>query len=768
MLRIKRLRTRLVLLLLGLLVLVLGAVFVAVYSATDSSANRQARQQLDVGSNVFARLLELRARELSSATQVLVADFGFRDAVASGDLPTIRSALINQSARIGADEALFFDLAGQVRESSRTEVGARIDISAVQPLTQDALLAVIDGRPYLLVEAVVMAPVMVGQVAMAFRLDEALALEMQKLTGLQVSFVTSLDSQVLYRISTLGDTYEPIPNESNNALTIEDESYLGLRNILLEQQGYQVSAELLSPRSEALAIFDLLKQELAIITLIALTLSSLVAMVIAGNLSRPVKQLADSARQIGLGDFSQPVSLPRDDELGLLASSIDTMRQGIAERERQIAHSAYHDPLTGLANVLKVAERLSEGVQAGRKGVLIRLFLDAEAEVLTSVGQTAHSRLMVAYAGRLNTVIPTGGLLAYQPGQGFLLVLDGLDVDQAVIASDLLLTALSERMQVDEVKLTLTWLAGIVVWPEQGSDAESLLRQVGIAAADAQPGPARIAVYQAKRDEAYMRRMRLIRDIHFAPQLKELTVVYQPKLDIRTGEVRQLEALMRWTHSELGAIRPDEFIILAEQTGSIHRLTQWMLAAVVSQLGYWIEQGLEMQVAMNLSALDLDNPDFPEQVARILRAQEIPARYIAFEVTESALMNNPAASLQSLQRLRELDIELAIDDYGTGYSSLATIKSLPVQQLKIDKSFVLNLATSSDDLVIVKSTIELAHNMGLKVVAEGVEDADSLSRLQQLGCNVAQGYFISRPLAARDLEQWLQANRDTYRQRELS
>jgi EAL domain-containing protein (putative c-di-GMP-specific phosphodiesterase class I) len=218
----------------------------------------------------------------------------------------------------------------------------------------------------------------------------------------------------------------------------------------------------------------------------------------------------------------------------------------------------------------------------------------------------------------------------------------------------------------------------------------------------------------------------------------------------------------------LGFISPDEFILLAEQTGSIHKLTQWILEAVASQMRIWADKGVELQVAINVSALDLDNEGFADQVAAVLQAHNINPASLAVEVTESALMINPARSLRSLHRLRDMGISLAVDDYGTGYSSLAMLKSLPVQDLKIDKSFVLELTEGSDDAVIVRSTIELAHNMGLKVIAEGVENAVSLEWLRALGCDTAQGYFISRPIAALDLEIWLQANRTTYKQVEHS
>lgn len=768
--RIERLRTRLILLLVGLLALALGAVFVAVYSATDSSAERQARQQLQVGANVFSRLLELRAQELAGATEVLAADFGFREAVASGDLPTIRSALLNQARRIGADEALFFDAQGDIQVSSRKADGrAQVKLRALQPLGSNSLVAVIDDQPFLLVDAVVMAPLAVGQVAMAFRLNQALAEEMRRLTGLEVSFVTSQAGNTLERVGTLGmGGGDGLEAPASALVDVAGEVFLATRITLLEQQEYSIRAQLLSPLEDALAIFDPLKRELLLITLIALGLSSLGAWVMAGSLSRPVSMLAEAARRIGQGDYASAVTLNRRDELGRLALSIDTMREDIAERERQIAHNAFHDPLTGLGNLVKTREQLSDSVTAGRSGALVAFYLAAEEDLIKARGQTFYSRTIAASAERIRAKVPANSMLAYHPGQGFLLVLNNMQTDQAVIATDGLITILSQRMEIDGIKLNLEWLAGVVGWPQHSDDPDELLRQVAMAAADAHPGPERISVYQATRDQAYMRRLRLIRDIHFAAQMRELSVVYQPKLDLARGEVRQVEALMRWQHSELGFIGPDEFILLAEQTGSIHKLTQWILTAIASQMRTWEDQGLDLQVAMNISALDLDDERFPDQVAGVLHTYGISPPMLAFEVTESALMINPDRSLRSLHRLRDMGISLAVDDYGTGYSSLAMLKSLPVQDLKIDKSFVLNLAEGSEDAVIVRSTIELAHNMGLRVVAEGVETATSLEWLRALGCDTAQGYFISRPVAAPDLETWLQANRYTWKPKEHS
>ena len=756
---IKSLRSRLILLLVGLLALVLLAVFVAVYTSTSLSAERQATRQLELGARVFRSVLDARARELTTATQILAADFGFRQAVASGDLPTIASALDNQARRIGADQALFFDAAGELRIASAPGRDGQAQIQAVASLSPEALIAVIDQQPYLLVDAVLRAPLPVGEVAMAFRLDQALADELRELTGLDIRFVSSHNGQVQDALSTLpaAQQWPAGPVQNKQTLNLDGERYQLVQLTLLEQAPYAVQVQLISPLRDLLASFTALKRELLLITLAALLASSLLAVWLAGSLARPVATLADAARRIGRGDYQFRVWLKRRraDELGMLADSIDLMREGIAEREQQLAHNALHDPLTGLPNLAMVRERLQSAVAGGQSGVLALCNLDELAQLVKAHGQDLVDSLICQSAERLNAALPPRSLLAWQPGSGFVLLLEGRALNYAVLVVDQLLELLADKLQIEQVKLRPQWLAGLVEWPRQGSGVTELLRQASMALADAEPGDHRVAVYQAQRDEAYQRRLQLARDIPYAPRHNELSVVYQPKLALASGQVPQVEALMRWHHQRLGPIRPDEFILLAEQTGSIALLTQWVLDAVLTQVREWLSRGIELQVAMNISALDLEDPGFPELVEQALARHQVAPRYLSLEVTESALMREPERSLASLHRLRDSGISLAVDDYGTGYSSLAMIKSLPVQYLKIDKSFVLQLTEGSDDAVIVRSTIELAHNMGLAVIAEGIESEQSLHWLQQRGCDYAQGYFVSRPVAADVLEVWL-------------
>ncbi len=762
MLKIKRLRTRLMLVLTTLLAVVLLAVFAAVLNTTSNSAERQAHQQLDVGANVLDRLLALRARELANAAEILVADFGFRDAVASGDMPTLASALRNQASRIGADQALFLDTDGRVRVTSQGVVAGidDLDLQAMQPLPQGGMLAVLGGQPYLLVEALVHAPRLMGQVVLAFALDAELAADMRTLTGLEVSFVTREQHQVVDQVATLTD-FVPASEQHGEAMRVlGGEQYITTRLELLSEAPWAVYAEMLSPLREALAIFDVLKRELWLIALLALAVSFLAAALLASSLSRPVSELAAMARRIGSGDYRAQASLQRSDELGLLAQSIDQMRTGIAEREQQIQHNALHDPLTGLANLARLHGRLDESLQARQQGVLLLLAL-AEVDAIIRVhGQAAFEQAIVDLTGTLQLEIDHSELIAYQPGEGFFLLLEQESLAQAAVYADRALELLSTEVRMPGGKQSLVWLAGLVLWPEQGHNADELLRRVRMAVSSAQPGAERLAIYQSERDQAYQRRMQLIRDLRHAERLDELGVVFQPKLCMATGKVLAVEALMRWRHRQLGPIGPDEFIGLAEETGSIGLLTTWMLEAVMVQQQRWQAAGWFIEVAMNVSTRDLENADFPSQVRDALERYQIAPHCLSLEVTESALMRDPEGSIVNLRRLRDLGISLAVDDYGTGYSSLATLKSLPVQVLKIDKSFVLNLAQSEDDAVIVRSTIELAHNMNLQVVAEGIEDEASLNWLREHGCEIGQGYFISHPLPAVELAQWLQAREE--------
>jgi len=296
---------------------------------------------------------------------------------------------------------------------------------------------------------------------------------------------------------------------------------------------------------------------------------------------------------------------------------------------------------------------------------------------------------------------------------------------------------------------------GEVSYPAHGENAQLLLRRADIALDLARHHPHAHQRYVEGQDERHLRQLTLIRDLRDAVNNDELWMAYQPQVATQTGEVCQFEALMRWRHPSFGFVPPDEFIGLAERSGNIRQLSQWMLEHVAAQLYQWQQQGYRVSVAVNLSASDVSDSLLAPQLAELLERYHLAADQFSLEVTESAVMQDIDAAARTLDELSQLGVSIAIDDYGTGYSSLAQLKRLPVNELKIDKSFVLKLDTQEDDLTIVRSTIEMGHSLGLSIVAEGVENAASAALLNRLGCDYLQGYWIAKPMPSDAVAPWL-------------
>ncbi len=414
-----------------------------------------------------------------------------------------------------------------------------------------------------------------------------------------------------------------------------------------------------------------------------------------------------------------------------------------------------HDPLTGLPNRTLALERLGSAMTAQRNTALIYLGIGNFRAVNESLGPEGGDLALQQMSRLLQATLRPGDSVARIIGDEFLLLLENTDSDSAVGIADKLQQLLLKPLRVGSHDVALDCRIGIASYPVDGNAPEDLLRRAAIAMQDAAGLASHLQVYQRGRDDAQQRQIRLIRDLRHAASKGELLLHYQPKLDIAAGQVRQAEALLRWQHPVLGMVSPGEFITLAERTGSIQLLTAWVIEEVSRQLREWAGRGLRVQVSLNISTEDLIDPQLPARVRQLLDTYQVPAQQLIFEITESGVMLNPEVALQVLHGLRECGISLSVDDFGTGYSSLAQLKRMPVQELKIDQSFIRDLDDASEDAVIVRSTIEMSHSLGLKVVAEGVEFERSLQLLGRWQCDIAQGYLISRPLAAKAFETWM-------------
>ncbi len=755
-----------------LLLVVVAAVTLAVKVATNDAVRRQAAEQLEVGTRVFERLLDMRGRRLRDGVQILSADFGFRDAIASGDAATIHSALLNQGARIGANDMFVLGMDGTVIASTTRDVIDGTPFAYDQALRdarrskQTMLIVPLDGQPHLLVEAQVLAPLPVARVVMGFTMDAAFAQELKSLSNLQVSFLTQtregngtlVSTQAADLHASITDWLQNYKDGRRVSLTVhEQQSFLNEPLVLANDSngGGKVVALLQSPLDDAMRAFAPLDHTIIYIALASLLASLVGALLLARSVSQPVKTLADAAQRIGQGDYHTPVLLKRSDELGVLAGAINLMQAGIAKRELQLAHSVLHDNLTGLPNRALATERLGSAISAERAVAVLYLNIENLRELGENGGPVLVDGILQRAGQMLEQTLRPGDTLAHLLAGEFLLLLENDDSDSAVAAGDRIQHLMAVQQHLGAHDVTMECSIGIAAYPADGQNTEELLSRASIAMGDAKTLPGRLQVYQQGRDLAHQRQISLIRDLRYAAINNELVLNYQPKLDIRNGQVRQAEALLRWHHPQFGMVSPAEFIVLAERTGSIQTLTRWVIEEGIRQLSEWNSRGLWVQLSLNISADDLHGQDIADRVSRLLQQYQVPAEQIIFEITESAVMREPEAALKVLHRLRECGISLSVDDFGTGYSSLAHLKRLPVQELKIDQSFVRNLDETSEDAVIVRSTIEMSHNLGLKVVAEGVEYEHSLRLLERWHCDTAQGYLISRPLTAAAFEVWV-------------
>ena len=761
-------RVACVLILLSLVVI--GAVYFSVKAVTSSAVRGQAMAQLDVGSRVFERLLDVRGRRLADGVQLLAADFGFRDAVASGDSATMRSVLLNHGKRINASDMILLGMDGKVLASTLDEVPEGSTFRYDQALRearrnrQATLMVPLQGKPHLLEEASVLAPLPIARVVTGFSMDGAFAEELRSLSNLEVSFLAidhghpgelvSTQPQALHG-SVIELMQGDSPRRGVSTTDHVERRFLSQSLVLASDENGKVLALLQSPLDAAMQAFIPLDEKILGIALVALMASLLGALLLARTVSRPVQALALAAERIGQGDYQTPVVLKRSDELGRLAYAVNAMQSGIAERERQLAHNALHDRLTGLPNRALAMERLGSAIALQRPMALIYLGIDNLRAASETAGPEAVDQLLHNVSNRLQATLRAGDTLAHLIADEFLLLLEGAGSEEAVGLADKLQQLLLRPQRINGHDLALDCRLGIAAFPADGDSAHTLLERAAIAMKDATQMPGRLHVYEHGRDLAHRRQITLIRDLRHAPGQGQLLLHYQPKLDIRQGHVRQAEALLRWQHPQFGMVSPAEFIPLAERSGSIRLLTQWVIEEGIRQLCEWNRRGLYLQLSLNISADDLLGDELAHQVSALLRRYGLPAEQLVFEITESAVMREPEKALKVLHLLRDCGISLSVDDFGTGYSSLAHLKRLPVQELKIDQSFVRNLDETSEDAVIVRSTIEMSHNLGLKVVAEGVEYVHSLRLLERWQCDTAQGYLISRPLSADAFEAWV-------------
>lgn len=436
----------------------------------------------------------------------------------------------------------------------------------------------------------------------------------------------------------------------------------------------------------------------------------------------------------------------------------------ITESEAQTAalkHQSLHDELTGLPNRALLDSELTAAVETAqkrRKGFsLLYLDLDRFRVINDTFGYRWGDSLLQQIAPRLQGTLRKTDTVARVNGDEFAVILPTIgDASRAVRIARRLLHLLEPPFHIEGHQVALSASIGIGLCPEHGTDADTLLRRAALAVHQAKRTGVGYALYTVKQEEGYdPSRLLLLSDLRQAFEHEQLGLYYQPKMDMTSGEIHQVEALIRWQHPQRGVLPPDDFLPLAEESGLMKPLSQWVLNEAIRQCRAWSRDGIHLRVAVNLSMRDLQDTQIPQRIAGLLTAWGIDPVSLEVEVTETAIADDMGKTHQTLAELHQMGVRIAIDDFGTGYSSLAHLRRLPIDTIKIDKSFVQGLTKNENDTAIVRATIELGHNLGLSVVAEGVEDQMTWDALAALGCDLAQGYLISRPLPATSLQHWL-------------
>jgi diguanylate cyclase (GGDEF)-like protein/PAS domain S-box-containing protein len=424
----------------------------------------------------------------------------------------------------------------------------------------------------------------------------------------------------------------------------------------------------------------------------------------------------------------------------------------LREQMERAKHQALHDGLTGLPNRTLFQDRIEQALRTGertRTGFAVMLIdLDRFKEVNDTLGHHCGDLLLQHVAERLRAGLRRSDTVARLGGDEFGVLAPGLtDPDQARMLADKLRQELQQPMEVAGLALEVEASVGIALYPEHGADAETLVRRADVSMYASKDTHTPI-VYAAEFDNHSLARLALVGELRRALSGHELVVHYQPQAALATGQIGKVEALVRWHHPVHGMLGPDRFIPLAEQTGLIRAVTRYVLDTALGQCRAWRQQGREMRVAVNITARELLDLGFPDEVAELLARWEVDPAMLELEITENTIMTDPHRSRAILDRLRGLGVRLAVDDFGSGHSSLGYLRRLPIDVLKIDKSFVQNMAADTGDAAVVRSAIDLGLSLGLEVVAEGVETEQDRRRLAELGCTTYQGYLLSRPQAA--------------------
>ncbi|MFL6696029.1 MAG: putative bifunctional diguanylate cyclase/phosphodiesterase, partial [Vitreoscilla sp.] len=716
----------------------------------------------------------------------LARDFGFYSVLLEGDPATVVSALENFKTRVHASRVAFLDLDFNVRYTSTRDSLDEVSAAVTNLKPQDpaaslqSAIVLMGGRPFQAVLVQLNAPRPVGWVLMAFPLDDRLIGDMKRLSGLDLTLLSRsgarapwvVDMTSLDAMSARDLSVQPWAAGASTQAMIDvpaqgDE--LGVHLVALggdRRLETSVVALVSVSIGDAVRLPADLRLALVVITVLAIVVFAAGSIVTARRVTTPLRGLARAAERLGGGDYATPMrELAREDEIGALSHSFEHMRVSIAENQAQILRLAYWDSLTGLPNRARFREAVGSAIRDaadarlanGTDGSVAVLMVDLNRfkHVNDVLGYGVGDQVLAGIAERLGRGLARDGdVVARLSGDRFGILLRNADAPQANAVALRVEQSLDQPLVLGEHRIDMGAGIGIACWPQHADNGDALLVRAEMAMYEAKRRSHGPVTYDPAIDATSAQTLTLISELRQAVDRGELRLYLQPKLALEDRRIVGAEALVRWQHPQRGLVPPIQFIPFAEQTGFIRHLTMWVFEEAARHWLTLSDEGLQLCLSVNLSTRDLLDLDLPHKFAALLAHHGVPASALCLEITESAIMDDPQRALATLDALSAMGFKLSIDDFGTGYSSLAYLKRLPVDELKIDQSFVSHMQSDRDDEMIVRSTIDLAHNLGITVVAEGVETAEAWNLLRELKCDQAQGFHMGRPMPVSEFSAW--------------
>lgn len=518
-----------------------------------------------------------------------------------------------------------------------------------------------------------------------------------------------------------------------------------------------ITAVLIYSFDESFQIYQYLIYQVLLLFATAYLLLSLGLLVIGRKYRRAIKNIVNFVEKVDQGEYTNRLPIYGSGIIGKLCTLLNNMVTKTHQRERELLHKTRYDLVTELPNKSFFIEQLNKILQneEAKHFAIVLITIDRFSQINHALGHRVADRLLNHVGARITSAFQDATFIGKLSGNVYALIMSDITPSECEAIAERVLDLFENPFSVYTVTIDLSAHVGFSFYPGDGEESDVLIQKADVALFLALNKPEHFAVYEAAQDPHQFNKLSLMSELKEGIQNDELVVFYQPKVDLKTDRIIQVEALVRWIHPYKGFMSPSLFVPLAEETGHIKKITLWLISKAFEQCAIWEKKKIPIQISLNLSVKDLLNRNLFSTISNLIHTHQINPTNITFEITESAFMQDPDNALGAIKKLKGLGFSFTIDDFGTGYSSMSYLKQLPVNEIKIDKSFIQDITRSSRDAQIVRSTIELGHSLELKVVAEGIEDEDAYELLKSFNCDIGQGYYMSKPMSLKELDEWL-------------